>query len=91
MYADLLSQMMQLFYEWDSELFENLARRNYQITQSSRTYITTDNSLLRKPGQIKDTDIYFETNLSANNIISFIRKIMEEYQFDMDELIICFH
>lgn len=90
-YADLLSQMMQLFYEWDSELFENLARRNYQITQSSRTYITTDNSLLRKPGQIKDTDIYFETNLSANNIISFIRKIMEEYQFDMDELIICFH
>lgn len=90
-YADLLSQMMQLFYEWDSELFENLARRNYQITQSSRTYITTDNSLLRKPGQIKDTDIYFETNLSANNIISFIRKIMEEYQFDMDELIIYFH
>lgn len=90
-YADLLSQMMQLFYEWDSELFENLARQNYQITQSSRTYITTDNSLLRKPGQIKDIDIYFETNLSANNIISFIRKIMEEYQFDMDELIICLH
>lgn len=90
-YVDLLSQMMQLFYEWDSEMFENLARQNYQITQSSRTYITTDSSLLRKPGQIKDADIYFETNLSANNIISFIRKIMEEYQFDMDELIICFH
>lgn len=89
-YADLLSQMMQSFYDLDSELFEKLARQNFKLAKTSRAYITTDMALLRRPGQIKDTNIYFETNLSANNIISFIQKVMSEYQLDTDELIICF-
>lgn len=89
-YADFLTQIMNSFYYLDSDLLENLAKKNFKLSSTSRTYITNDSSLLRKFTQIKDSDIYFETNLSANNIISFIRKVMDAYQLDYDELVLCF-
>lgn len=90
-YADLLVQIMQLFYDLDSNIFEDLARQNFKLTNSNRTYISTDPSLMRKSAFIKDTEICFEINLSANNIISFIKCVMDAYQLDHNELVICFY
>lgn len=88
-YADLLAQVMEFFYELDSSIMENLAVANFRISSASKVYITKDVSFLRKAANIKDTDIYFESNLSANNIVSFIKKIVDVYEIDHNELIIC--
>ena len=74
----------------DSDILANLAEEDFKISSSSRTYITNDSNLLRKPIQIKDTEIYFEINLSANNIISFLRKVLDAFDLGHDELVICF-
>lgn len=89
-YADLLTKTMQSFYDLDSDILGKLAGENFKISNSSRPYITNDSRLLRKPTQIKDTEIYFEINLSANNIVSFLRKLLDAFDLGHDELVICF-
>ena len=89
-YADLLTQIMQCLYDLDSDILDKLAMENFRLSTSSRTYITNDLNSLRKPIQIKDTEIYFESNLSANNIISFLRKALDAFDIGHDELVICF-
>lgn len=45
-------------------------------------------SELREPEKIKDTDIYVETNLSANSIVSLSKKVIKLFGYDENELII---
>lgn len=56
-------------------------------------YISNDDRKLRRPRQIENTGVFFETNLSANNIISFIRALMlclglelEDFGFSLAEV-----
>lgn len=88
-FSEMLIKIMHALYELDSNILLNLAIKNYKIANANRVYITTDSSLLRRPTKINNTNIYFETNLSSNNILSFIRNMLDEYQLDYDELVIC--
>lgn len=53
-----------------------------------RPYFSKMPSELREPEKIKDTDIYVETNLNANSIVSLSKKVIKLFGYDENELII---
>lgn len=69
----------------NTELFTDLATNNYSIPNATRTYITNDKRQLRKEKQIGNSGIYYETNLSANNIISFIKDLLLKMELDSED------
>lgn len=87
-YVDLLSKVMEMSYDLDSELINGLANKNYKLTSTSRAYITHDAEKLRKAIEIYETGIYFEANLNANAVISFLRSILDVLELDYSELVI---
>ena len=50
---------------------------------------THDAEKLRKAVEIYETGIFFESNLSANNIISFLKSLLDVFELDYTELVIC--
>lgn len=86
-YRELLINFMNLLYENDEQSVQNLSVSNYKIPGATRVYISNNKDNLRVPVELKNTGIYFETNLSSNNIISFIRNILMECNLSHDDFI----
>lgn len=63
----------------------NWQQKNYSISNADRVYISNDERMLRKGRQINKTGIFFESNLSSNNILSFIRDLLSKMDLDSDE------
>lgn len=84
-WSDLLSKFVNLAYDLDSELIIELAKINYSISKATRSYITNDERKLRKGKQIENSGIFYEVNLSANNIISFIKDLILKMNLDIDD------
>lgn len=45
-----------------------------------------DPSKLRQPGEIPDTDLYFETNLSAQYLAKLAWELVDRMGYDREEL-----
>lgn len=84
-WIDLLSKFIDIVYDLDSDMFKDLAIKNYSIPNADRVYISNDERKLRRGKQIGKTGIFFESNLSSNNIISFIRDLISNMDLDVDE------
>lgn len=84
-WVDLLSKTINIAYDLDSEFISELAKQNYSIPNATRIYISNDDRNLRKAKQIDNSGVYFETNLSANNIISFIKDLMIKMGLELDD------
>lgn len=84
-WVDLLTKFISTAYDLDADTFSDLATSNYSLSNADRTYISNDERKLRKAKQIDNSGIYFETNLSANNIISFIKNLLEKMNLDIDD------
>ena len=84
-WLDLLNKTINTAYDLDSSCFIELAKKNYSLPGASRVYISNDEREFRKCKQIDNSGIYYETNLSANNIISFIKSILYEMKLDIDD------
>jgi hypothetical protein len=67
-WADLLVKFIGLAYDLNNSLFIELANHDYSLPNATRVYITNDKRKLRKEKQIDNCGIYYESNLSANNI-----------------------
>lgn len=87
-YFDFLSQLMEKLYDLDDAILERLAKENYKIPHAAKTYISNNDNLLRKPSEIYETGIFYESNLSAKNIIVFAKYLLDEYDIEPGELII---
>ena len=87
-YADMLIKFMDMLYDLDNTTLNKLANENYKIPNATKVYITNDSSILRKSAELQETGIYFETNLSANNIITFVKNLLDIYELDFAELIL---
>lgn len=87
-YADMLEKVVNLLYELDPKIIEELANNNYKIPNATRVYITNDITLLRKASEIKESGIYFETNLSANNIVTFLKSLLDILELEYAELML---
>ena len=84
-WADLLSKFINLAFDLDADLFKGLASSNYSIPSASRIYISNDKRLLRKEKEIESSGIFYECNLSSNNIISFIKNLLIKMTLDVDD------
>ena len=84
-WADLLAKTMSTAFDLDSDTIDDLAQTNYSIPNATRVYISNDERKFRKPKQIDNSGIYYEANLSANNIISFIKDLLEKMQLDVED------
>lgn len=84
-WVNLLSKAINIIYDIDSDFIADLANKNYSIPNATRIYISNDIRNIRKAKQIYNSGIYFETNLSANNIISFIRDLMLKMGLDLED------
>lgn len=84
-WVDLLTKFIGVAYELDKGLMINLASNNYSISNATRVYMTNDERLLRKAKQIDNSGIYYETNLSANNIVSFIKDLLSKMNLDTED------
>ncbi|KIR03822.1 hypothetical protein P261_02637 [Lachnospiraceae bacterium TWA4] len=84
-WADLLAKTMSTAYDLDTETIIELAVNDYSIPYATKIYISNDKRKIRKAKQIDNSGIYYETNLSANNIISFIKNLLEKMQLDTDD------
>lgn len=84
-WVDLLTKFINIAYDLNTDIFRDLAGSNYSLPNADRTYISNDDRKFRKAKQIDNSGIYFESNLSANNIISFIKNLLEKMNLDTDD------
>lgn len=84
-WADLLTKFINVAYDLDTELIAELAKNDYSISNATRTYISNDERKIRKCKQIENSGIYYEVNLSANNIVSFIRDLILKMNLEIDD------
>lgn len=84
-WAEMLSKFMSIAYDLEPSFFIELANIDYSIPNALNVYISNDKRKLRKAREIKRSGIYYETNLSANTIISFIKNLMIKMNIEMDE------
>lgn len=84
-WAELLTKFISTAYDLDPEIFLDLAQKDYSIPKASNVYISNDERKIRKSKQINNSGIYFEINLSANSIVSFIKNIILEMHLDADD------
>lgn len=83
-WAELLAKFITLAYDLANDIFADLALMDYSIPNANRVYISNDARKLRKAKQINNS-IYYESNLSANNIISFIKNLMIRLSLDTED------
>lgn len=84
-WADLLNKTINTAYDLDSEIITELAAKDYSIPGATRIYISNDERNMRKGKQIDNSGIFYEANLSANNIVSFIKDLLMNMGLDADD------
>ena len=84
-WAELLTKFINVAYDLDTDVLADLAKNNYSIPNATRVYITNDDRQLRKAKQIDNSGVYYEANLSANNIVSFIKDVLSKMNLDSED------
>ena len=84
-WADLLAKTITIAYDLDTETISELAACDYSIPYATKIYISNDERKLRKAKQIDNSGVYYEANLSANNIISFIKDLLAKMNLESDD------
>ena len=86
-WVDLLTRFIGIAYDLDAILLNELANNDYSIPNASNVYISNDKRKLRKAKQLDNSGIFYETNLSANGVISFVRDLLLRLGLDTDEFV----
>lgn len=84
-WAEVLAKFMAVAYELDTPLLSELAEKNHIIPNASNVYISNDKRKMRKAKEIDRSGIFYESNLAANTIVSFIRDILLQMELEPDE------
>lgn len=85
--TDMLLQVSELLNTLNPELMNSLASSNYVPKDATSTLLSFDKNILRTPKEIGNTGIYIETNKSSNDIITTIKKLLEEFDLGYDDFI----
>lgn len=84
-YSGMLLSMSKLLLDLDDGIMYSLAKEKFRPTSTDRVYISMTDEGLRRPKEIDNTGIFLETNLSSSDILKFIARIIEKYDFDLEE------
>lgn len=85
-WIDLLTKFIDIAYDLDPDLFSDLATNNYIISNVSNICITNDKRKLCLPKQVDNSGIFFETNLSPNNTILFVKDLLLKMNLEVEDL-----
>ena len=83
-YIQLLFKTSELLYSMDSRILEMMAKKEVGISDTSRVYVTYEQEHLRRGRPVGDSGIFLETNLSAKDILKFIKRLIDKYAMDPD-------
>lgn len=83
-WKELLITIANLMLSAHREQFEKVLT----LRGRKRPYFSKNRNELRGPERIKNTDLYVETNLSANSIVRLSRKIIAAFGHEKDDLLI---
>ena len=81
---------MKLITVWTLFILKLTIKRKSSIRKrkvSTKTYITYEKYIQKNSEELLNSCIYIETNLSSNNVISFIKYVLAEYDLSNDDLI----
>ena len=84
-YVGMLNEFINLLFDIKSKLFYELAKNEFSMTKSENVYIGYDNSKIGRPKEIFNTGIFYETNLSSEYIILFIKTLLIKSGFDLED------
>lgn len=84
-FADMLKTLSG--YLWLRHM-DKFAKVALELHGKRRPYFSRNPADLRKPYQLPASDIFIETNLSANNIVAIGRVLLEKLGHDPDSLTI---
>lgn len=84
-WVDLLTKFINIAYDLNTETFNDLAAKDFSLPYADKIYISNDERKLRKARQIDNSGIFYETNLSSNNIISFIKDLLQKMKLEIDD------
>jgi hypothetical protein len=83
-WRDAVEAVMVLMVKKDLKRFEQVAP---QFVGRKRPYITANPDLLRAPRRIEGTDLYFESNFSANDLTWLARQLVEKMGYRPEVLV----
>ena len=78
-------KIINTLYDLDSSIMEKLAKSKYRLTSGNNIYISTTETDMKKPKEIENAGIFYETNLNAMSILSFVKALIDKYGIDTDE------
>lgn len=75
----VLLKTCELLWKKNHNIFEDFLEDKF-MQGKTRKYFSVDNSDMTRPELINGTDIFVETNLSANNVRDVIIKMLDKYR-----------
>lgn len=84
-WSSILVRTCEKLYEIDSELFATFLT-DLDFKGKRKYRFSVDKNTLRKPVKIADSDIYAETNLSANDIRKELLLLLKKYNLESDTI-----
>ena len=84
-YSNMLFLFIKMLYDLDDKKIRDIAKCKFSPTATNRVYVSLSEKDFRKPKEIDNTGIFFETNLSATSILKFISGLIEVYNLSPEE------
>ncbi|MDW5300423.1 MAG: hypothetical protein SA378_09830 [Sedimentibacter sp.] len=88
-WANVLQFTCELLYNINSQIFNSFIS-DKNMNGKKKSYFAVSEGNIRKPRKLHNTDIYIETNLSANSIKQIIIKMLKKYQIKLTDYIVFF-
>ncbi|MGM9580300.1 MAG: DUF262 domain-containing protein [Anaerovibrio sp.] len=84
-YSNMLFLFIKTLYDLDDKKIRDIAKRKFSPTSTNSIYISLSEKDIRKPKEIGNTGIFYETNLSATSVLKFISGLIEVYNLSSEE------
>ncbi|QJW89177.1 restriction endonuclease subunit R [Spirosoma taeanense] len=78
--------LLKLFVQVIAETHPNRLNELTALTGKQRPYFTTNSELLRKPNNIPNSSIFFETHFSAQGIVKLISQVLKTMGYPQEAI-----
>lgn len=84
-WIDVLIKTAEILFKKDRTIIESFANDENMNGRKMRYFSLHDKSGMRKPVQLAGTELFIETNLSANSIRNILVKMLQKYGIKITE------
>ena len=79
MWKQMLVKICEILYQKNNKIFEEFLEDKF-MQGKTRKYFSRNEASLRNPEKIKGSNIFVETNLSANSTRDMVMKMLDKYR-----------